>query len=289
LTVANCTFIGNMAIAAGGGIFNCRYNNTKITNCCFTGNIAFRTYEYGGVGGGICNDWGSTIITNCTFSYNSAEYGDGGAINNWANNCILRNSILWGNTAGYDGDAIKNWSSGNKLDVDHCDIQGGEAGIHGSFNWGVGNIDIDPMFVRDPNDGGDGWGDDPATSAIDEGANDDYGDLHLQLGSLCIDTGDPNYVVGAGESDLDGGIRVADGDCDEVARIDMGAYEESSWLYAGDFAGGCDVDLVDFGVLAASWQGDDPVIDIVPYLEGDGVIDIGELMVLAENWLEGGV
>jgi outer membrane protein assembly factor BamB len=42
------------------------------------------------------------------------------------------------------------------------------------------NIDDNPMFVRDPNDGGDGWG---------VGDNDDFGDLHLQSGSPCINAG----------------------------------------------------------------------------------------------------
>ncbi len=41
-----------------------------------------------------------------------------------------------------------------------------------------------------PDDGGDGWGDKSNTQEIDEGANDDYGDLRLQSGTPCIDAGD---------------------------------------------------------------------------------------------------
>jgi len=26
-----------------------------------------------------------------------------------------------------------------------------------TLSWGPGNIDADPLFVRQPNDGGDGW------------------------------------------------------------------------------------------------------------------------------------
>ena len=58
------------------------------------------------------------------------------------------------------------------------------------------------------------------------------------------------------------------------------------WFYPGDFAGGCDVVLSDFGVLAESWGADDGAIDIWPYPAGDGVIDIGELAVLAGHYLE---
>ncbi|MHC4693839.1 MAG: choice-of-anchor Q domain-containing protein [Planctomycetota bacterium] len=45
------------------------------------------------------------------------------------------------------------------------------------------------------------------------------GDYHLLPGSPCIDAGDPNYIAGSNETDLDGRPRVMGG------RIDMGAYE----------------------------------------------------------------
>ena len=73
---------------------------------------------------------------------------------------------------------------------------------------------------------------------------------------------------------------------DEMIVVDMGAYE-FDWLYLGDFAGGCDINLFDFSVLALSWQQDNPAIDIAPFLEPDGVIDFKELLVLTEHWLEG--
>jgi hypothetical protein len=45
------------------------------------------------------------------------------------------------------------------------------------------------------------------------------GDYHLLLDSPCIDAGDPNYIAGPNETDLDGEPRVIGG------RIDMGVYE----------------------------------------------------------------
>jgi len=121
----------------------------------------------------------------------------------------LTNSILWGNTAP-DGPQIYNHHDSSFV-ITYNDIQSG---------WpGEGNIDEDPLFVRDPNDGGDGWGDDPATHDIDEGANDDYGDLHLQPGSPCIDAGNnvalPLFIT----TDLDGNPRIVND------IVDMGAYE----------------------------------------------------------------
>ncbi len=47
--------------------------------------------------------------------------------------------------------------------------------------------------------------------------------------------------------------------------------------------------LSDFGVLAESWGMANASIDIWPYPAGDGVIDLGELAVLAEHYLEGGI
>jgi len=71
--------------------------------------------------------------------------------------------------------------------------------------------DIDSIgFVRAPSDGGDGWGDDPATAGVDEGANDDFGDLRLQPGSPAIDVG-RNDLLPRDESDFD-----RDGDLDEL-------------------------------------------------------------------------
>jgi len=133
---------------------------------------------------------------------------------------------------------------------------------------GGGNVDLDPMFVRSPDDGSDGWGDDPATPDLDESMNDDYGDLRLQPSSPCINAGDPDFVRQPGETDLDGHARVL---CE---RVDMGAYEFgigdydcdqavtlsdfSAWpdcmtdptdCSAFDFDADGDVDLFDFSQL----------------------------------------
>ena len=64
--------------------------------------------------------------------------------------------------------------------------------FNGRGVWSL--IPIRPNFARDPNDGGDGWG---------VGNNDDYGDMHITPGSLCIDAGD-NNAVPADTVDLDG-------------------------------------------------------------------------------------
>lgn len=39
--------------------------------------------------------------------------------------------------------------------------------------------------------------------------------------------------------------------------------------------------------MYVSWLLDNPAIDIAPYLEPDGIIDLKELLVMANHWLDG--
>jgi hypothetical protein len=70
---------------------------------------------------------------------------------------------------------------------------------------GAGNIHSDPLFIRRPNGGGDGWD-----------LDDDFGDLRLRSGSPCIDAGDTSALP-PDAFDLD-----ADGDTAEPFPMDLG-------------------------------------------------------------------
>jgi hypothetical protein len=79
-TVTNCTFSSNTAGSAngggdGGGIYNYSGSPT-VTNCTFSRNGASGV-NGGGHGGGMYNDDCSATVTNCTFSGNSASGGGG--------------------------------------------------------------------------------------------------------------------------------------------------------------------------------------------------------------------
>jgi hypothetical protein len=67
---------------------------------------------------------------------------------------------------------------------------------------GAGNIDADPLFI-----------------------DAEGGNFRLQEGSPCIDTGSNDAVPDDVTTDLDGNLRIVDGDGDDVATVDMGAYE----------------------------------------------------------------
>jgi hypothetical protein len=97
----------------------------------------------------------------------------------------LRNSILWNNSGTQAS------TRGNNAYL-----------VAGSDNL----IDVDPQFLRDPSGG-------------------DYGDLRLQVGSSAIDTGDNDFLLPGITTDLDGFLRITDGDLDGTATIDIGAYE----------------------------------------------------------------
>jgi hypothetical protein len=190
----NCAFSGNAANHDGGGMYNYSSDPT-LTNCAFSGNSARD-------GGGMCNYWyNKSNLTNCTFSGNLADDYGGGMYNSYDSSPTMENCIVWSNTATYNpqiyGSAIVSYSCIQDDDPDD-----------GIVYPGPGNIDDDPLFVRNPDPGLDGqWGTD----------DDDYGDLHLQPGSPCIDVGDNSAVTVP--TDLDGNPRIVN----DV--VDMGAYE----------------------------------------------------------------
>ncbi|MHC4500362.1 MAG: PASTA domain-containing protein, partial [Planctomycetota bacterium] len=282
-TVTGCTLTGNSAGGGGGGMFN-DYSNPTVTNCTFSSNSA-------GGGGGMANDWGSdSIVTGCTFSGNSAT-DHGGGMSNVESSPIVTNCILWGNTASNGNEIALGYFS--TIYVDYCDVRGGLVGIYddgsdNTINWGSGNIDAGPLFVRNPDDGADGWGDDPCTPSIDEGANDDFGNLQLSAGSPCIDAGDSNSVPADITNDLDGYPRIIDGNCDQTQVVDIGAHE-FNYRYLGDFDSQCDVDLEDFGIFAMAWQTQPADVDWNPVCDisepADDLVDMADARVLGENWL----
>ena len=139
-------------------------------------------------------------LTNCTFVANSAICGNALSCDTSQgvrNELYVTNCIIWDG-----GDEIRN-NDNSVITINYSDVQGG---------WpGEGNIDTDPCFVEM------GYWD--ANNILFDS------DYHLLPSSPCIDTGDPNYIAGPNETDLDGKPRVLDGNNDGITVIDMGAYE----------------------------------------------------------------
>ncbi len=214
--VGNCTFTANLTNGNGGGIYN-HSSDPCFSNCLFVGNSAENE------GGGIYNYYADPQLINSTFNGNSA--GAGGGMYNNDSNPELINSIFWGNIDDSSMTESAQINGGSPQVTYSCIQDDDPNDSYIPFDCpDCNNIDDDPMFVQAPSDGGDGWGDDPCTPGPDEGANDDFGDLHLLPGSPCIDTGD-NSMADPCSTDLDGNPRILDGNGDEVAVVDMGPYE----------------------------------------------------------------
>lgn len=181
--INNCVFSGNNAggntIKMGGAI--AATGDLQMVNCIFIGNIAGR-------GGAVYSSPATSItsnIINCSFSGNSdAVFFEG------LGNLNIANSIIWGNNIGINN----NIAQSGKAVASYCIVQGGYAGIN--------NLNINPLFVSQPN--------------VSINAT---GDLRLQPASAAIDKGNNSNFPSNIHTDLDGQPRLYNG------LTDIGAYE----------------------------------------------------------------
>ena len=191
----DCKFSKNTAGSEGGG-FYAHSGYFDLIHCIFLANSA------GSAGGGVKiafeedgTFFNKAVLTNCSFSGNSAATG--GAINvtnGWASEntrTYLHNCIVWENPGGeITGQFVDGGLS--SVIADHSLVKGG-------YN-GEANLFMDPKFV------------DAAS-----------GNLRLQTCSPAIDAGDntTNNLT----TDLDGNTRKLNATGVLPPLIDMGAYE----------------------------------------------------------------
>jgi len=177
--MANCIFSGNSALVSGGAWYSASIGGPIATNCTFVGNMSSVS------GGGV---QGPVSLANCTLTDNRS-LGGGGATGIYR--FTLTNCVLWGNIAQMGSQL--NLEGVSAPTITYCDILGGLAG--------TGNIDSDPLFVRNPDPGPDGkWG----------STDDDYGDLRLQACSPVVDGGSNAAIPAGVTTDLVGNARFQD-------------------------------------------------------------------------------
>jgi hypothetical protein len=284
---------------SGGGIYTSSGNDSSPTvkNCLLTNNttgsggncVTNDQAGNGGSGGAVCCYYASPAFVNCTTNLNqtgpggtstdsskNGAAGGGGSVYCHSGSVTVTNCIMWNDIATqgnemylhfYGGDYYETHST---ITVSYSDINSGQAGVYmgaGSvLNWAGTNINLDPLFAS--------------------GTSGNYYLSQIAAGqatnSPCVDAGG-NYAARIGfwdsstRTDLvrDSGI------------VDMGYH---SGNYNSDSPGNinndCVVNMIDFAILASQWQQTPgtPSADIAP-LGGDGIVDIDDLVLMAQSWL----
>jgi len=194
--------IDNGSTVQGGGLF---VDGGEVT----VENNAFAANATVAQGGGLRLFEVTADVTNNTFAGNDAPIG--GGISTFGGAVTVTNTIVYGAPTGTGVEGDEN------VTFRYSDVFGNAGGeFEGSMTdptGSDGNISSDPMLV-------DTLAPDPA----------DW-DLHLQVGSPCLDTGDPGILDADGgpsdmgayggpeplasDEDLDG-WSVEDGDCDDT-------------------------------------------------------------------------
>ncbi len=148
LTLKNCTFDDNTANY--GGAIDCYLNTLTISKCSFTGNRAISP-PGGGDGGAIISRWTSSpVITDCTFTANTAA-DQGGAIYSHAQtaNARFANCVFEDNSANYGGALYDEAVTAGNLAITNCLFTGNYAKYRGGAIDNSGSPAISNCTVAD--------------------------------------------------------------------------------------------------------------------------------------------
>ena len=225
-------------------------------------------------GGGLYYSRGYPTVRNCTIYGNQAAYGGGGVYCTDSGTVLLVNSILAGNESARDGTQLRSGGCGTitgcpNIEIVNCCIEDDPNAIFVG-KWSDPRevpddcIRDDPLFVRP------GYWDSNGTPDY---PHDDIwvdGDYHLQsqagrwdsdstswvvddVTSPCIDAGDPNSPIMYEPFPNGGAINIgAYGGTLEASKSYFGA-SPCEAIIAGDINGDCRVDLADLIILLDHW------------------------------------
>jgi len=251
-SIINCRVVANQ----GAGIKLWNSSNPTITNCVIAGNKGAGIEMWAAPGGRFVM-YNYAGITNCTIVENFQQ-------GIWDGKPTITNCIVYGNGRG----GAFAQMDGIYATANYSNIQDG---------WtGTGNINADPQFVRP------GYWDENGTPAE---KGDDFwvaGDYHLQWNSLCINAGDPDFVVPmyiGSQTDIDGEPRIMAG------RVDIGSDEVGQ--KQADFSRNGIIDLQDIVIFVQTWLTGpgEQSWDLLCDLSGDEYINLADWSELAMDWL----
>ena len=224
LVMTDCTISGNRSGNLGSALTVSGFCNAVLTNCTISGNSSNWT---GGQLAAIYNE-GSLMLTQCTVTGNSVSGSGtqcGGILNSPSANppgvVLLNNTIVAGNIGNLDvSGAFATASSHNLIGA----IDGSSGLTGNSTVYGTAAKPLDLWMGSLQDNGGPVF----TCALVGEGPAVDAGDS-----SLAVDAaGHPLTTDARGE------MRIADGDLNGSAVVDIGAFERNAGDIADDRDGG---------------------------------------------------
>ncbi len=243
------TVIKGFLLTGGIGGINCIFSSPTFTNCSISGNS-------GGMGMGCLGS--NPTLTNCTFSGNLGNNGGGILCN--SSNPTLTNCTFSGNSAGYYGGGM--YCSGSSPTLTNCTFSGNSAGRYGGGMYCVS--DSNPtltnctFIVNDANTGGGIYCSDSNPTLTN-----------------CTFSGNSAGYYGSGiYSEFANPILTDSFLCGNFI---------SDTLALSQIEGS----FTDNGGNFINNACPPPVAKIEGDLDGDGVVDFGDVAILCNNWLAG--
>ena len=292
-TIIDCMFINNSAVGDGrhGGGICCWGNqdassNALVINCIFSGNTA------GHRGGGLYAYWSSPTIINCTIIGNRALEGGGicsfgrDYIPELITNPVLINCILRNNRSYYGPEgalintrSVWSWGEHSEMTISYCNIKGGQNAIFVDERytppWPACVLHWGAGNIdADPCFVDPGYWNNNGTPSD---PCDDYfvpGNYHIKPGSRCNGVGDNTAITGDITTDIDGEGRIVGG------VVDMGADE--LFKPVADINSDGIVGVGDLAMLVEDWLAEGQGWDLA---EPEEFVDLRDLAVLSEWWL----
>jgi parallel beta-helix repeat protein len=273
-------------IGNGGGMYN-SISSPMVTNCTFSGNSAAEE------GGGMSNSDSSPTVTNCMFSGNSAGWG-GGMYNIANSSPTVTNCTFTGNTAfsnTYGGGGMFNYLSSSPT-VTNCTFSGNQATV-GSGGGMFNHLSSSPTVTNcilwgDTPDEFYDNGDEPTVtySNIQGGWGDpnDPNNTNIDADPLFVDANNPDPNLRNLRLKLDSPCIDA-GDSTVLLAMEVAYDLDGKDRYFDidsiDDTGSGLFKFLDMGAYEFQCSG------IVGDINCDGVVNFKDMAILAGNWLAG--